>query len=140
MKLIERTIAWVTAVCVLVAVGMVVAFAGRTLVSRAAALHGDVANVTFVACAVVLAAAWWISRAVVGAGRRTRAATLREEQAATYQLLLDYWLNRAERPTSRVGAQAAEFEGKVQALERLLAIYGNAAVIAAHTRLREGEL
>ena len=139
MKLIAKTISLATAIAVLIAVGVLVAITGRALVSRAAALRGDVANVTFVACAVVLASAWLIARAVAAASRRSRATALREEQAATYQLLVDYWVNRVERPAPHSVAQSAELEGKAQTLERLLAMYGNAAVIAAHTRLRERE-
>ena len=139
MKLIQNTIALITAIAVLAGLGIVVAVTGRAFVTRAAALRGDVANATFVVSAVVLASAWLIARAVAAASRRTRATVLREEQAATYQLLVDYWVNRVERPAPHSAAQTAELEGKLQTLERLLAMYGSAAVIAAHTRLRERE-
>ena len=107
MKLLQKTIALGTAIVVLAGIGVVIVFTGRAVVNRAAALHGDVANVTVVACAVALASAWLIARAVAAASRRTRAAALREEQAATYQLLLDYWVNRVERPAPRADASFA---------------------------------
>jgi hypothetical protein len=99
-------------------------FALEFIVSLFAGLDTQVARVTAIASVVVLLASMIITAGIREAGRRSTAAQHREQKAATYQFFVDCW----EDPTS-----ARE---KLQALDRLLALYGGAAVIKSHVALR----
>ena len=100
-------------------------------------LDPTVANVTAIGSVVALTAASIIARGIGAAGRRTRAAEMREERAATYQLLLDFWSNTL-RGDARLDRLPPDVAAKAQVLERLLALYGSAAVINRHAALRAG--
>jgi len=136
MKAIERTVAMVVAIALLALLGTGIYVAAKTIVTRFAALDREVATVLLMVCTVALASAWIIARGIGAASRRTRAVALREEKAATYQLLLDFWVNRLQPPSPRSVERSAEMTGKLEALDRLLALYGSAAVITAHATLR----
>jgi hypothetical protein len=101
-----------------------------------ASLDRDVARVTAIACGVALLSAWVIARGIRAASRQNRATAVRDEKAATYQLLLDFWVNRL-RQSGSPGELPAELAGQLEVLGRLLALYGHADVIAAHTTLRD---
>lgn len=137
MRLIQNLIAIVVAALLL---GVAAVAAGRAI-AAAITLFGNVdrqvAVVAAIVCAAALAAAWIMAGSVAAATRHRKAATLREEKTATYQLLVDYWTNRLQYPSPRSDELRADFLGRLQALDRLLALYGAAPVIRAHTVLRE---
>jgi hypothetical protein len=135
-NLIGKTIAVVVGVGLLAAMAAGVYLGGRTIASLFAALDREVASVTAIACGAVLLAAWSIARGIRAASRQNRATTIRDEKSATYQLLLDFWVNRLEQ-APRAGELSPELAGKLRALDRLLALYGDVHVIAAHTALRD---
>ena len=91
--------------------------------------------VTGIACVVVLAASWWIARAIRAASQQSKALTLRDEKTATYQLFVEFWENLLRQKLAR----SDQFSDKLKVLERLLALYGGAGVVKAHTALRDKE-
>jgi hypothetical protein len=87
-------------------------------------LDAQVAKVTAIGAAVVLAAAAIIASAVRKGGAKSEGSRVREQKLGVYQLFVECWQEQA----------AATH--KLLALDRLLALYGGAAVIKAHTALR----
>jgi hypothetical protein len=97
-------------------------------------------NLTAIACIVALLAAWTIARGGLGPSeRRAKEMALREEKTATYQLFVDFWENLLRRGRTHSDQLPVDLAGKLHVLERYLALYGGAAVIRAHTSLRELE-
>jgi hypothetical protein len=137
MKLIGTIVAMLVGLSLIGALGYGGYLTARELRTLFASLDPQVAGVTAFACVVVLVSAWLVGRRVAAANRQSRAVAFREEKAATYQLLLDYWTNRLGQPAPRSEELRAEFLGRLQVLDRLLALYGAAMVIKAHTALRE---
>lgn len=110
-----------------------------TLIALFAGLDREVAGITAIACIAALLAAWVVSRGVGAATRQARAMALREEKTATYQLFVDFWEGLLRRGRTQAGQLPVDLAGRLQVLERHLALYGGAAVIAAHTALRDLE-
>lgn len=135
MKLIGSVVALMVGVLLVGAIGGGAVFAVRAIAARFAALDPAVANVTAIACATALVSALVIARGIDAASRRQRTTLLREEKTAAYQLLLDFWTNRLQRPRVRSAEVQADLMGKRQVLDRLLALYGAAPVIRAHEAL-----
>jgi len=133
MKLIGRVVALLFGVSLLFAIGFGAWLGFQGVVALFAGLDPQVATVTGIGCLVALAAAWGIARSLRAAVRQGRVMALREEKTAAYQLFVDYWKERLQ-PQART-----DLSGKLQLLDRLLALYGGAAVIRAHTRLRDLE-
>lgn len=138
MRLIGRIVTVLFGISLLGAVGVGAYLALQYLVAAFAGLDPQVATVTGVACLVVLTAAWMIAHGTNAASRRSKAIALREEKAATYQLFVDFWENVLRQGWARDKRPADLFD-RLQALDRLLALYGGAAVIKAHTALRSLE-
>jgi len=137
MKLIGKTFAVLAGLSLLGAMAFGAYFAFQCVVALFAGLDPQVANVTAIACFVALAAAWWIARAVRAAIRQGKAMTVRDERTAAYQLFVDYWENRLRVEQTQTDRLPAGLSEKLQVLDRLLALYGGASVIRAHTRLRD---
>jgi len=135
MKTIGRIVALLVSIALLSAFG----FGGYLAIERVAALFAsldpEVAIVTAITCLAALTCAWIVARGIRAAGRQNKAIALREEKTATYQLLLDFWATvlLQKGRTDQLTAIGSE---KVQLLERMLALYGAASVIGAHTTLR----
>jgi len=136
MKVIGRIVAVLFGVSLLGAMGFAVYLALQYIVALFAGLDPQVANVTGIACVVALTAAWVIARGIRTAIRQSKAMALREEKTATYQLFVDFWENLLRQRRVRTDPLPAELSEKLQLLDRLLALYGGAAVIKAHTALR----
>jgi len=124
MSIFGKTFGVLLGLALIAALGAAAYLALEFIVSLFAGLDTQVARVTAIASVVVLLASMIITAGIREAGRRSTAAQHREQKAATYQFFVDCW----EDPTS-----ARE---KLQALDRLLALYGAAAVIKAHVALR----
>ena len=107
---------------------------GASLVgAQLAVLEPQVARVTVMACAVVLASAVLIGQRVGKAAREGRALEVREERLAAYQILLDTWSRLLREPP---GDSVADAEPELRLLDRLLAMHGAAAVLQQHAAMR----
>jgi hypothetical protein len=135
MKLLGQITALAFGVLFLGALAYGAYLAYAWFVALFAELDSQVAAVTAIACVVVLAAAWLVARSARGAARDRKAFAVREERAATYQLFVDYWVNALSAPPGAQEPSAAERADKLRTLERLLALYGTAAVMRAHSTL-----
>jgi hypothetical protein len=89
-----------------------------------AALDAQVARVTAIGTTAVLAAAAIVAAAVRKGGEKGRGAPVQEQKVGVYRFFAECWQDPATAPL------------KFQALDRLLALHGAAAVIRAHTALR----
>ncbi len=136
MNALGKTLALVVGLALLGAMAFGAWLIFQTIVVLFAALDPEVATVTGLACLVALAAAWWIARGLRTAVNQSKAMALREEKTAAYQLFVDYWQSRLAGGT-RADRAPAEAVGKLHLLDRLLSLYGGAAVIRAHTGLRD---
>lgn len=88
-----------------------------------ATLDAQVAKVTAIGSAVVLAAAAIVASALRKGGANSEAARIREQKLGVYQFFVECW-------------QGETLPQKLQVLDRLLALHGGAAVIKAHLALR----
>ena len=136
MKLIGQMVALLFGVSLLAATGFGVYLGLQYVVALFAALDPQVASVTGIGCVVALTAAWGVSRGLRTAIRESKAMTLREEKTATYQLFVDFWKNLLRQERASTDPLPADLSERLQLLDRLLALYGAAAVIKAHTALR----
>jgi hypothetical protein len=89
-----------------------------------AALDAQVARVTAIGAAAVLAAAAIVAAAVRKGGEKSRGAQVQEQKVGVYRFFAECWQDPATAPL------------KFQALDRLLALHGGAAVIKAYSALR----
>ena len=133
MNLIGKIVAMLLGISLLVAIGIGAWLMFQGVVALFAGLDPEVATVTGIACLIALASAWWIARSLRTAMNQSKAMALREEKTAAYQLFVDYWKERLRAPAR------TDLTEKLQLLDRLLALYGAAAVIKAHTALRDLE-
>jgi hypothetical protein len=124
MSVFGKTFGLLLGLALITAMGAAAYYALDFVVSVFASLDAQVARVTAIASAVALLAAMLLASAIRDASRKSKANQIREQRHATYQLFIDCWQNYA--------GDAA----KLQALDRLLALYGGAAVIKAHVALR----
>src|SRR5262245_1926844 len=122
MKLIGSIVALVVGILLLAALGGGAVIAVRAIAGVFASLGPTVATVTAIASAVALVSAAVIARGIESAGRRERTTLLREERTAAYQLVVDYWTNRLQRPRVLTPEVQADLIGKRQVLDRLLAL------------------
>lgn len=136
MKILGQIIAVMIVVLLLGGAGYGIYLGAAFAQSLAASLDPQVAAVTAIGGGVALVAAWIVAHSVRAAGRAGKALAVREEKAATYQLFVDFWANAVRAAPTAARAGAIERADKQQTLERLLALYGDAAVIAAHAELR----
>lgn len=139
MDIFGKTLAVIVGLALLGAIGFGIYLAFHTIVALFAALDPEVATVTGIACLVAIAAAWWIARGLRTAVSQSKAMTLRDERTASYQLFFDYWESVLRQGRAPMHPPAAELADKLKVLERLLALYGGAAVVKAHTALRDVE-
>lgn len=89
-----------------------------------ATLDAQVAKVTAVGSAVVLASAAIVASALRKGDAMNQAVRVQEQQIGVYQFFVECWQDQATAPH------------KLLALDRLLALHGAAAVIKAHMALR----
>lgn len=136
MKLIGQIIALIVIALLVGAIGSGVYLAFEYLAALFMRLDQPVAIITGISWVIALAACWMIARAIRAASQQGKVAALREERTATYQLFLDYWENVLRHDGVQMDQLPAEFSEKLKVLERLLALYGGAAVLKAHTSLR----
>jgi hypothetical protein len=87
-------------------------------------LDAQVAKVTAIASAVVLAGAAIIASAVRKGGAKNQAAQVREQKTGVYQYFVECWQDPATA------------QHKHLALDRLLALHGSGSVVRAHMALR----
>lgn len=123
----------------LAAIGFGVWYALEATFHAFASLDRDVGLLAGIACIAMLAAAWVISRGLGASTRQARAMALREEKTSTYQLFVDFWESLVRRGRTQADQLPVDLAGKLQVLERHLALYGSATVIGAHTTLRQLE-
>ena len=139
MKLIGRVVALLFGVSLLFAIGFGTWLGFQGVVALFGGLDPQVATVTGIGCMVALAISWVIARAIRASGLQSKTMTLRDERAASYQLFVDYWeslLRQGQAPMHQPRDELAE---KLKVLDRLMALYGGAAVVKAHTALRDLE-
>lgn len=139
MNIFGKTLAVFVGLALLGAMGFGAYLVFQGIVALFAGLDPQVATVTGIACLVALTAAWGIARGLRAAIRQNKAMALREEKTATYQLFVDYWQMRLRQGQARSERLPTELSEKLQALERLLAMYADPAVIRAHMKLRDLE-
>jgi hypothetical protein len=135
MRAIGQLASLVFGISLLGAMGFGVYLAIERLIALFARLDPEVANVTGIACVIALISASAIARAITRASRESKAMVLREEKTATYQLLLDVWTNVLGHNRAQMSLLQTDLSGKQEAVARLLAVYGSAAVIKAHMAL-----
>jgi hypothetical protein len=135
MKLIGSMVAMAVGILLLGALGGAALLVARAIAAAFASLSPPIATVTAIGCAAALVCAAVIARGIDATSRRQRTTLLREEKAAAYQLLLDFWTNRLQRPRVRSAEVQADLLGKRLVLDRLLALYGAAPVIRVHAAL-----
>lgn len=128
MNTFEKAFGLLVALALLAALGAAAYLAFEFVVSQFAGLDAQVARVTAIGSTVALLAAMLIASGVRDAGRRSKASQIREQKAATYRLFVDCWIDSIRR-----GAATHE---DMPALDRLLALYGGAAVVRSHALLR----
>jgi hypothetical protein len=133
MNALGKALGLFVALALLGAIGFGAWHGFQIIVARFLALDPQVATVTGIACLVALAAAWWIAHSLRTAMQQSKAMALREERIAAYQFFVDYWKEKLRAPAR------TDLAEKLQLLDRLLALYGAAAVIRAHTALRDLE-
>jgi len=124
MSIFGKTFGLLLGLALIAALGGAAYLALEFIVSIFAGLDAQMARVTAIGSVVVLLAAMIVAAGIREANRRSKAAQVREQKAATYELFVDCWTDSAATPE------------KLQALDRLLALYGGAAVIKAHVVLR----
>lgn len=124
MSMFGRTLGLLLGVALIAALGAGAWLALEYIGSLFASLDAQVARVTAIGSVVVLLASMIVAAGIRAHGRARRAAQVREQKTATYQLFVDFWADPAAVPD------------KLQALDRLLALYGGAGVIRSHTALR----
>jgi hypothetical protein len=138
MRAIEQLVALVVSIVLLTAIGFGVYLAIGRVVTVFASLDPEVANVTAIACLTALILALVITRGMTRATRQARTVAVREEKTGTYQFLVDVWADLLGQGT-QTDELAGDSSAKLRVLDRLLALYGCAAVIKAHTVLRRLE-
>lgn len=136
MKLIGQIIALIVVTLLVGAIGSGVYLAFEYLAALFMRLDQQVAIITGISWVIALAVSWMIARAIRAANHQSKGAALREEKTATYQLFLDYWENVLRQEPARMDQLPVELSDKLKVLERLLALYGAAAVLKTHTSLR----
>jgi len=99
-------------------------------------LDRDLANGAAIVALSILSGAWLIARGAREGSRQAKSNALREEKTTTYQLFLDFWQGLLHRGRTPAGDLPVDLSGKLHLLERLLALYGAAAVMHAHSELR----
>jgi hypothetical protein len=124
MSLFGKTLGLLLGLALIAAVGAGAWLALEYIGSLFASLDVQVSRVTAIGSVVVLAAAAMVASAVRRGAAKTVAARIHEQKIGTYQFLVECWQDTATPPH------------KLQALDRLLALYGGAAVIRAHAVLR----
>jgi hypothetical protein len=139
MKMIGQIVAVLFGVSLLAAMGFGAYLALQYIGALFAGLDPQVASVTGIACVVALLGALAIASGIGAAIRQSKAVALREEKTATYQLFVDFWENLLRQGRARSDQLPEGLSEKLQLLDRLLALYGGAAVIRAHTALRDLE-
>lgn len=125
MNIFGKTFGLLVCLALLGALGAGGYFALEFVVGLFASLEPQVARVTAIACAVALLASLIVTSGIREAGRKSKAAWIRERKAAAYQFFID--CQRADEPE------------KLKALDGMLALYGGATVIKAHAALRAFE-
>jgi hypothetical protein len=124
MSLFGKTLGLLLGLALIAAVGAGAWLALEYIGSLFASLDVQVARVTAIGSVVVLAAAAIVASAIRRGATKTGAARIHEQKIGTYQFFVECWQDTATPPH------------KLQALDRLLALYGGAAVIRSHAVLR----
>jgi len=89
-----------------------------------ATLDAQVAKVTAIGSAVMLAAAAIVASAIGKGGAKSEGARVQEQKLGAYQFFVECWQDGGAAPH------------KLLALDRLFALYGGPGVIKAHAALR----
>ena len=139
MKLIGQVTALFFGLGLLGALGFGGYLAIEDFVQLFFSLDRQVATVTGIGSMVALAISWVIARAIRASGLQSKTMTLRDERAASYQLFVDYWESLLRQGRAPMHQPPDELAEKLKVLDRLLALYGGAAVVKAHTALRDLE-
>jgi hypothetical protein len=124
MSIFGKIFGLLLGLALIAALGAAAYLAFEFIVSLFASLDAQVARVTAIASAVALLAAMLLASAIREATQKSKANQIREQKTATYQFFIECWQDNAAA------------SDKLQGLDRLLALYGSAAVIKAHVALR----
>ena len=128
MNTFGKAFGGLVALALLAALSAAAYLAFEFVVAQFTGLDAQVARVTAIGSAVALLASMLIASGIRDAATKSKASQIRDQKAATYQLFVDSWNDVIRR-----GGTAQE---NMRALDRLLALYGGAAVVRSHTRLR----
>lgn len=124
MNIFSKTFGLLLGLALMAALGWAAYLGIDYVASLVAALDAQVARVTAIGSLVVLAAAALIASAIRRGAAKTGGAQIHEHKIGAYQFFIECWQDPATPPH------------KLQALDRLVALYGGAAVIRAHAELR----
>ena len=139
MNAFGKTLAVVVGLALLGAMGFGTYLALEYIVALFADLDRQVATVTGIGSMVALAISWVIARAIRASSLQSKTMTLRDEKTASYRLFVDYWESLLRQGRAPMHQPSAELAEKLKVLDRLLALYGGAAVVKAHRALRDLE-
>ena len=136
MKRIESIVGIVVGISLIAVVGWAAWWLLQSVFGFFASLDRDLANGAAIVALSILAGAWIIARSARTGTQQAKSNALREEKTTTYQLFLDFWQGLLQRGRTPAGELPVDLSGKLHLLERLLALYGNTAVMRAHSELR----
>lgn len=135
MKAISKILYMILTVILLVGVGSAGYFALRFISSLFGRMDPEVAAVTAIASLMMLLASLIIAGSIRRASRGSKQNQLRADKAATYKVVINVWQEQLlgpglENPVTNTASE------ELQALDRLLILYGSPEVIKAHAGLR----
>lgn len=133
MKAITGTISLILTLAILAAAGAGGYFALKYLAGLFKTMNPQVAAVTAVASCVMLLASLIIAASIRKASRQSRANQLRAERDATYKVFMQVWEELLRQPKDQ---SPPAFNEELEAVDRLLVLYGSVTVIKAHAALR----
>jgi hypothetical protein len=134
MKSLSKIFNMIVTVILLVGVGSAGYFALRFISSRFGRMDPEVAAVTAIASLVMLLASFIIAGSIRRTSSGSKQNQLRAEKAATYKVVINVWEEHLLSGAVDRATRAASEE--LDALDRLLILYGSPEVIRAHARLR----
>jgi len=100
-------------------------------------LDPEIAAVTGILSVIALLAAMIVAGGSGRAARQAMAGQVQAEKATTYGLMLDVWERLIREGSPAVGADADAAAQAMRSLDLRLGLYGSAAVLEAHRRLRD---
>jgi hypothetical protein len=111
-------------------------FAFDFVVGLLASLESLAERLTVIATAIGLMAAIIVAGSIRHAAGQIKASRLDAEKGATYRLFVELWQNYLRQQNGSEGPVSTEWSEDLATLDLLLSLYGSAAVIKTHAKLR----